>query len=353
MVIFRTTPARENLFVNPDARIAQEGTSFAAIAHGTYSLDGWEYLKVGTMVHTVSQDTDTPTVAQLGYNSPFSIKADCTTADASMAAGDLCSLVQNLEGNFVSKLFEKPFVIRFWHKHTKTGTHSVSVSNGGADRSFVREYTQSVSDTWEEAILYFDASPSAGTWYSDEQLGFRISWALASGTTFSTTADAWNTGNFTSSDNQVNNCDSVSNNFLINSPCIYAGTDNRSYYSPPFEQQLNYCERYFEKSYDFGTAPGTATGTGSNYSYILGTFYTTQDTLYYRTPKRVAGTVTIYNTNDGTAAQYSSHNAAGTFQANRTAAAFLTSEKQYKLSLSGTGVGGEYAYHQFTADARL
>ena len=82
-------------------------------------------------------------------------KIDCTTADASVAAGDWASLIQNVEGfNWAQLNYgrsdAKTITVSFWIKSTKTGTYSFAIRNSAADRHYVAEYTVSTTNTWEK-----------------------------------------------------------------------------------------------------------------------------------------------------------------------------------------------------------
>jgi hypothetical protein len=65
--------------------IAQRGTSTASITGtGYYTVDRWNFFVSSLGTWTQSQSTDVPT----GQGFASSLKFDCTTADASPAAGD-------------------------------------------------------------------------------------------------------------------------------------------------------------------------------------------------------------------------------------------------------------------------
>ena len=87
-----------NLIINGDMRISTRGTSFANPGNGSYTLDRWRIYYGSAGVVTVTQDTDTPTVAEAGTDFVNSLKVDVTTADASIAAGDFYTIQQRIEG---------------------------------------------------------------------------------------------------------------------------------------------------------------------------------------------------------------------------------------------------------------
>lgn len=250
-----------NNMINSNFELWQRGTSFAAIADGDYSSDRWEYNKSGAMIHTVSEET----TSLPNENSKSAIKVDCTTIDASIAAGDFNHISYKMEGYDLLPLSGKKLTLSFWVKGTKTGIHCVAFQNSGADRTYVAEYTISVTDTWEfKTITLAAVIPTAGTWNYTNGVGLRISFALVAGTTFQTTADAWNTGDFLATSNQVNQCDNTANNFYIAQVMLNEGTLALTYRRAgnSFGGELGLCQRYFSKSYNEDVNPATSTAAG-------------------------------------------------------------------------------------------
>lgn len=246
-----------NAIINPDGLVAQRGTSFAAIATDAYSLDRWAYTKSGAMVHTVSQSlrsdaaANAPTVLQAGRVVPSSILVDCTTVDSSIAAGDFIAIRQAVEGYRWLRVAERAFTLSFWVKGTKTGVHSVSIRNASVDRSYVAEYTINASDTWEFKNITVSAVPT-GTWNYSTGVGAYITWALAAGSTYQTTAGAWQTGNFIATANQVNAADSTSNDFRICGVQLESGSTATPFRARSFDDENFKCRRYYQK-YEYST----------------------------------------------------------------------------------------------------
>jgi hypothetical protein len=341
----------KNALINGDFQIWQEGTSFASIANGVYPCEMWRYTKVGAMVHTVSQSSDVPTIAEAGRKIPYSILVDCTTVDAAIAASDQCYLVNFVEGyNFVN-IAGVGLCLQFWHKHTKTGTYCVGVRNSGPDRSFVREYTQAVSDTWEFASVLIDASPSAGTWDYTNGVGIAVIFSIAAGTDFQTTANAWQTaGNTFATANQVNACDNTANNFRLAGVQLEQGSVATEFEARRFDDELAACQRYWEKSYAYGTSPGTATGLGMMYQLQSGiannsTAYTT---AFFRVSKRAAPTITIYSPANGAAGNLYDYSAV----VNRAALTAHVSENSFAGGGATIAAGVNWGY-QWVANIRF
>lgn len=239
---------RKNLFVNPRFDIWQRGTSFAAVATNAYTADCCKYLKGGTMVHTVSRDTDVPTVAQASVLANYSLYFDVTTAQASLTSSDVAGFKTTIEGYGFAHIAQRSFTVSFWVKATKTGIHGVGFANSGHDRECVIEYTVNTTNTWEKKTVNVPASPSAGTWSYTNGSGLEVFWCVGSGVgaTFNITTGSWQTTagiNFPTTANQVNDCDNTANDFRLALVQIEAGDNATNFEFRPIQQELALCQR--------------------------------------------------------------------------------------------------------------
>jgi hypothetical protein len=251
-----------NAIINGDMRIAQRGTSFAAIANGAYSLDRWQYGKVGTMVHTITQDTDIP-------NNQFrsSLKLDVTTADAAMAAGDVCIVQQKIEGYNFRKLMDQTATLSFWVKAGKTGTLCVSFRNSGLDRSYVVETTIDSANTWEQKSITLVFNESGGTWDYANGTGLIVGFVLAAGSSWQTTADAWQTGNYVITSSQTNFVDNTDAtcDVWITGVQLELGDTATDFEFLDYESQLFACYRYYYESSSSEVGVTCYAASGTNY----------------------------------------------------------------------------------------
>ena len=252
--------ARKNAIINGDFNVWQRGTSFAGIVAGAYAADRWRYNVAGAAVHTLAQSNAVPTVAQAGRLFNYSLWLDCTTADAAIAASDFTIIGQRIEGQNWLPLAQRPVTLSFWVRATKTGTYCAFLTND-VDRSCVKEFTVDAADTWEKKTLTFPASPSAGTWNYLTGTGVHVGIALAAGSTFQTTADAWQTGVFFATANQVNGTDNTANDFRIAGVQLEAGSVATDFEQRSFNEQLALCQRYYWKTFPYGTVPAQNAGT--------------------------------------------------------------------------------------------
>lgn len=234
-----------NRIINGKMDISQRGTSFAAIATGSYTLDRWSYNGVaGTSVVTISQQSDVPSSNEFQN----SLRLAVTTADTSIAAGENTTITQVIEGYNARDLIGKTFTLSFWVRSSKTGTHCIAFRNSGTDRSYVAEYTVNAANTWEtKSITVSGGLITAGTWNWTNGAGLYMTFALAAGTTFQTTAGAWQTGNFVATSNQVNCLDSNTNIFALTGVQLEVGGVATPFEHRPIGVELALCQRYFER----------------------------------------------------------------------------------------------------------
>jgi hypothetical protein len=338
----------DNIIINGDFDIWQRGTSFAAAASGTFAADRWSYGKVGAAVHTVSRSTDIPTETQSDHTSNYSLLVDCTTADASIAAGDLSYLQYNMEGYDFAPLQGNYGTLSFWVNATKTGTYCVSFRSSGSDRSYVAEYTVSASDTWEKKTITVNFNASGGTWDYTTSSGIRLNWMLSCGSTYHTTAGAWQTGNYLATSNQVNATDSTDNNFRLAQVKLEQGQVATPWKARLFEEELALCQRYYEKSYNVDVDPGTVTEAGVYIDFAK------QTTMYMNIPfaveKRSSPTVVNYSSVVGTANAW--YNYSDTADDTTNIGQYGTATHRVILRNTSAVAGKLYGAH-WTADSEL
>ena len=238
---------RRNVVINGDFQIWPEGTTFTAPTTGDYNSAQWKYDFSGAGVVDVDKITASlPTVVESGRLITAAIEVDVTTIDATIAAGDFYLASTLVEGYNFLPIAQRPTVLSFWHKHTKTGTYCVALRNSGSDRSYIAEYTQTTTNTWERTEIPILASPSAGTWGYTTGVGVNVSFTIAAGSTFQTTADAWQTGNFVGTSSQVNGMDSATNFFRIAGVQLEAGTVASEFEQLPYAVVEAMTGRYFQ-----------------------------------------------------------------------------------------------------------
>lgn len=291
-------PTLDNLFDDPDFKCWYEGETRAALATLSSISTLMGYIKVGTMVHTGTKELNVPTIAQAGGVSDSSLRVTVTTAQATLAAGDLSIVKQTIIGQKVRVLAQKHFAVGFWVYASVTGTYCFAIQNSASDRSFVSEYTINAALTWEYKEIVIPMNFVGGGWDYNTGHGLKCGWVLGAGSSWQTTKDTWQTGNYVSTSNQVNSCASNGNIFALARIQGNPGPVVYPFYAPTVEENALIVGRQYETSYEnmaLGSppvVPGTNTTVG-----ICGAYgYDTSNAMAnfrFRYQKRDPATLTV------------------------------------------------------------
>ncbi|MBY0525600.1 MAG: hypothetical protein K2R98_19500 [Gemmataceae bacterium] len=340
----------KNAVINGSMNIWQRGTSFAAIASSTYFADRWFYSKSGLMVHTVSRSTDVPTLAQADILANYSILVDCTTVDASIGSTDHCEIGTVIEGYNWANFAQRQITISFWVKATKTGTYCVALLNGGTDQTYVGEYTVNVTATWEKKTVVVTASPSSGTWNYTNTAGLYLYFALACGSNNQTTAGAWDGVAALGTANQVNACDNTANDFRLALVQLEVGDTATSFEPRSFQEELAMCQRYYQKTFPYATAPAQNAGVTGALSLTTSSGTAANNGLSWQlgVPMRATPAITTYNPSAAAASWRDT-----TGGNNRNATTIDISEQVVGLTFSANPTSGNLHRIHVTADAEL
>lgn len=273
-------PYRKNVIIGGDFSLNpwQRGTSFAAIADGTYGADRWKYSKEITgAVQTLRKTADAPPVANANYFTSHCLEVEVTTADAAVGATDLILVRQTVEGYNFAPIAQRPIALSFWHKHSKIGIYCTALRNSAGDQSYVAEYTQLVANTWEYSTIPIPASPAGGTWDYTTGSGIEVSFTMMCGLNLQGVT-GWQAANKLCTVNQVNGADTVGNFFRIALVQLEKGTVSTPFEQLTVQQTLQLCKRYLPsyKQVIGGTAEYLANGhcTAVNTAFFIFPFET-------------------------------------------------------------------------------
>jgi hypothetical protein len=249
----------KNRIINGKMDISQRGTNFVSPSTSTYTVDRWKIIYTASAAYTVSQQADVPASNEFQN----SLRVAVTTADTTIAAGDFSLIRQDIEGYNARDLIGRTFTLLFSVRSSKTGTHCVSFVNSGNNRSFIGEYTVSAANTWEQkSITVSGGLITAGTWDWTNGAGLKVGWVLAAGSTYQTTAGAWQTGDFQATSSQVNCLDSTSNIFAITGVQLEAGSVATPFEHRPYEAEFALSRRY-ARVQAYQVPAGTAQNLGT------------------------------------------------------------------------------------------
>ncbi len=246
-------PNFRNIVINGDMSLAQRATSVTGITNGSggyHTVDRFQFAESGSpsAVFTQSQSTDVPT----GQGFAKSLKMDCTTAQGSLAAGDLIRIRTTFEGQNLQYLKKgtssaKSLTFSFWVKSSKTGTYICQLLDKDNSRSISKSYTISSADTWENKTITYDGD-TTGAFTNDNGSSLQCIWWLGagSGSSSGTLQTSW--GATTTADTavgQVNFADSTSNEWYITGIQLEAGSVASDFEFLPHDVNLKRCQRYY------------------------------------------------------------------------------------------------------------
>ncbi len=287
-----------NLLINGSFTVAQRGATFdidpnASGTDETYTLDRWfMYAYLVDADYTVTQETLTPgTDEPYDHGFRYSIKVNCDVASASPGTRDTVALSQKLEGQNVQSLAygdaqAKASTVSFWHKHTKTGTHCVTVEISGGSKWTSKQYTQTTTNTWEFATVTILADTATAP-ASDTTARLTLFFGISAGPTITSGAEgAWGTTNGNYFPGQVNNMDNTSNNFEVAGIKWEVGSEASSYIHEDYGTTLSKASRYYER-----LTPNTATNQAIFQAYNVTS--TVASGIFNYTHKRAAPTLTF------------------------------------------------------------
>ena len=282
-------PNAKPLIINGNMAVAQKATSVTSLTSSgavqTVDRIKNEISNIGT--YTVIQESLSSGEA---YNNGFrkAWRIDCTSADASPAAGDNLYVTYHFEGQDL-QLFKKgtsnaqKFTLAFWIKSNKTGTGQVNLRDNDNSRLIGGTYTISSADTWEHKVVNF-AADTTGAFDNDNAGSMDIEWWLDSGTTYSSgaTPTAWEA--FSQADRNASGnlqiARNTANDWAITGIQLEVG-EFSSTTLPPFQfedfgDNLARCQRYYNM-----LASGAILTTNGGYNERLGVGYFQGSSLFF------------------------------------------------------------------------
>lgn len=236
--IYSDVFSERDKIINGDMSFWQRAAAHIGVLNKAFTADRWQFNKSGTMVYDVERDTSVPAFgspdnAQFTFTN--SMKISCTTEDGTVAAGDLVEIGQPIEGYFFRDILLKNFVFSFWVKANKAATYCIAFKNKpvGAvsppTRSYVKEFEITTPNIWQKVIIPVPA-PATGTWAGGMGVtGLYASFVLTAGSTYQTTADSWQNGNYSGTSTMDNFSDDDTNEMWITGVRLEQGSIPRQY----------------------------------------------------------------------------------------------------------------------------
>ena len=254
----------KNLVINGAMQIAQRQASTTGVGStsNTYpACDRWE-IETGNSAGraTMSQESDGPD----GFAN--STKLACTTADTSVAAGEVFRLQQVIEAQNLQSLAKgtsgaKQFTLSFYVKGNAAATYNIEIYDLDNTRHICASFN--VTTSWNRISLTF-AGDTTGAINDDNGGGFQVGIYLHAGSTYTsgTLATSWaSVTNANRSDsNNTSIFDSTARTFFITGVQLEVGDTATDFEHRTFGDQLQACKRYYQV---LGKHGDSSSGTNS------------------------------------------------------------------------------------------
>ena len=252
-----------NRIINGDMRIDQrnDGTEVNPAVTSKYYLDRWEAISNPASKFKIGQNAGgvTPPTGYTNYLGLTSLSA------YTIGAGDGFAVRQLIEGLNISDFAwgtasAATVTLSFWVRSSLTGTFGGSLKNSASDRSYPYTYTISVANTWEQKTVTI-AGDTSGTWLTTNGIGINLFFSIGSGATYSGTAGAWASANYTSVTGATSVVGTSGATFYITGVQLEVGTVATPFERQLYNAQLAQCQRYYYRA----TAAGTSRNFGVGY----------------------------------------------------------------------------------------
>jgi len=298
-----------NLLVNPSFRIDQEraGSNLDLTAGNAYACDQWlAWLSAapGGTLRTARTAIATP------GGSSHRLRCTVQAADTTIAAGDFYMIEQAVEGLAVAAAqfgtpSARPLLLRFGVRSSIAGTFGVSLCNAASGRSWVGTITIAAGEVNTDVVREL-AIPgdTTGAWLAGTGIGVRLRITLAAGSGFQGAA-GWQAGNIMTTAAQTNWMANASATFDLFDAGLHIDALGLGvmpqWQLPDAADELRACQRFYEKSYEPATAPGTANAPNAIWVHTWdnGNFL---QTVVFNAPKRAIPAVSVLSPVTGSAA---------------------------------------------------
>ena len=247
-----------NLAINGDFTVAQRGATTTSPTGSVYTLDRWKYAdQAGAGRVTITQSTTVP-------NRDFanSMKIDVTTADSSIAAGDLYRVFQYGLGLTCGHIAAgaagaKDITISFWWRSDSSDLSYPAIfcgtfGNGAEDRVYPFEFSQTTNATWQFHVVTIPGDVT-GTWVRTNAKSCYMAINLALGSNWQGTNKTWSAAYDYGTSNQVNGMGHVDNDFYLAGYKAEVGPIATPFDHRPHAQELEICRYYFEQRINSNT----------------------------------------------------------------------------------------------------
>jgi hypothetical protein len=335
----------KNRIIN-GAMVIDQRNAGAAVTQTTsvvYTVDRWSCYGSVASKFTVQRSTTAPA----GFTNSLLV----TSSSAyTVGASEFFFIQQVIEGFNVADLGwgtvnAQTVTLSFQVRSSLTGTFGGTISNASTNRVYPFTFTISAANTSETKTITI-AGDTTGTWSTDNNGGIVVNFNMGAGASVSGTAGAWSGSTLRAPTGATSVVGTNGATFYITGVQLERGSIATSFDFRDYGRELIMCQRYFEKSYDQGTTPGTVSSLGMFTSIrgngIAGTSMT------FKVTKRAAPTMTAYAPSSGTAGNGRDYNAG----ADRAVTFDSIGDSAFTISMGGASVSSAFGV-QWVASIEL
>ena len=325
--------AGRNKIINGNFNVWQRGTTLTTVTTGTavYLADRWK-LSTGTTGSINQSQTTNISGVNGSYNAILLQPSTTNTAGAT----SYVTYQQGIEGYNLIPLNNQVCTLSFWAKGT-AGTYGIAFNDSTSSVSYVIDWV--VPDTNMHQYAYtFTHSSGTGVWNYTSGLGMLVTFALVGGSTFQQTTGSWQSGNKVGSSAMTNTwTNSLSNTMIIAQVQLEAGPSATQFEQLDFSTEFVKCQRYYQKCFDYNTAPvqGTGGGIGNPVIAISNGANGIYNNVQFATEMRVVPTITYYGYAGNSTGQWRDSNNSATLS---NATTFQVGTHGFTASDSGTSI---------------
>ena len=241
---------RRNIVINGAMNVAQRSASVTGIGatSGYYTIDRYQIISGATAGRfTMAQ------VADVHDGFANAMKLTCTTADASIAAGEYMGIHYRIEGQDLQQIKKgtsdaEKVTISFYVKGNASATYMLEVKD--SDNTRLNHNQFAVTTDWTRIEITLNAD-TTGAFTDDNGLSLELSFWLHGGSTYTSgtyTANTW--AGQTNANRLVGISsffDSTDRTFFLTGLQMEVGSVATPFEHRSFGEELALCQRYLQK----------------------------------------------------------------------------------------------------------
>ena len=300
-----------NRIINGDMRIDQRnnGGSLTQTTGALFPVDRWKI--TGSVASKFSAQRNYSVTPPVGFSHHLGINS---LSSYSVGAGEAFTITQAIEGFNVTDLawgtaLAKTVTLSFWFRSNMSGgsVFGGSLQNSASNRSYPFTFSSVTTSTWEYKTITIPGDQT-GTWLTDNGAGIVLRFGLGVGASLSGTAGAWAAADYRSATGASSVVGTNAATFFITGVQLEAGTAPTPFELVPMSQELQLCQRFFQKSFPFSTAVAQNSGVylGAT-SYVVvtgGAGISPSCRVNFSLPMRATPTLIFYSPSSATANWY-------------------------------------------------